>query len=163
MSIRSTGDASGRGCVRCGPCGSGAARRVRWQRRRARRAGRFRGSRDAAPVGPIRRIHSTDAWVRAAARLAAAPLAPQGEVAGEGDFGAAGDLIATASLHDADLPDLESFEARHLAPALAALQAGRLERVTLLSADRRVTLAASDRYRVWRPRRPWLTALGEQG
>jgi len=43
------------------------------------------------------------------------------------------------------------------------MEAGRLERITLLSADRRVTLAASDRYRVWRPRRPWLAALGEQG
>ena len=174
--------------VRAQPTGPGAMRLRRlmaememWlhehpvNRRRERRGQRavrslwlWGGETRAAAAGvrdstSVRRLFSRDAWVRAAARLAAVPLAPEGGVPGDGDFGAAGDLIATATLHDADLPDLESFEARHLAPALDAMDDGRLERITLLSADRCVTLAASDRYRVWRPRRPWHSALGEQG
>jgi single-stranded-DNA-specific exonuclease len=78
------------------------------------------------PAGRVRRIHSADAWVRAAARLAAVPLAPAGEAVAAGDFGAAGDLIATASLHAADPPDLETFEARpSLHPVLARAYAAR--------------------------------------
>jgi len=117
----------------------------------------------AAAGSGVRRVFSDDAWVRAASRLAAVDLAAQGVVPAPEDFGARGDVVATASLQAAGLPDLADFEHRHLGPAIDALAAGHLDRISVLAADRRVTVAASDRYRLWRPRRPWLTALGEQG
>jgi hypothetical protein len=120
-------------------------------------------SRATDAVSGLRRIHSRDAWVRAAARLAAVELAPEGELPSSDDFGAPGTLLATAGLCEAEAPEFDEFEQRHLRPAFVALAAGRLDRIGLLSADRCVTATAADRYRVWRPRRPWLTALGEQG
>jgi hypothetical protein len=122
-------------------------------------------ARSLARVGAagLRRIHSRDAWVRAVARLAGVELAAEGEPPEPRDFGPPGSLLAIASLHSGDSPDLAAFEQRLLAPAFAALADGRLDRIRLLAADRCVTATASDRYRVWRPRRPWRTALGEPG
>ena len=107
------------------------------------------------------RVHSDDAWVRAAARLAGATLAPEGRWPSAGDFdGDPVSLLVTARLHGAADGDLARFERQHLAPALEALRAGRLDGLTIAGADRTVQLRAGDRWRVWRPRRSWLGALG---
>lgn len=108
----------------------------------------------------IRQVYSNDAWVRAAARLAAVELAAEDALPAEASFGAPGDVLATASLPSGAGADLDDFEHRYLRPAIAALGSGCLDGLSVISADRRVRVAASDRYRVWRPRRAWLTALG---
>ncbi len=119
----------------------------------------------AEPPARIQRVHSEDAWVRAAACLAGVALAPQGEPVGASAFATRSDsdLVATASWQAPDVPDPVAFEQRHLAPAVQALASGRLQRLTIVAARRSVTVEAADRYRLWRPRRAWLAALGVEG
>jgi len=119
----------------------------------------------AAAPARIQRVHSDDAWVRAAASLAGVALAPQSEPVGAAAFAARDDedLVATVSWQAPEVADPAAFEQRHLAPAVHALASGRLQRLTIVAARRCVTVEASDRYRLWRPRRAWLVALGAEG
>lgn len=112
------------------------------------------------PDGSARwRVQADDAWTRAVARLAGfdlvegAPQAPVGDSADEPD------QLIVARRYAPDVQDLAAFEHRHLAAALAALRDGTLRRLTIVTADRAIAVEAADRYRFWRPRRGWLTAL----
>ena len=100
-----------------------------------------------------------------AASLAGVALAPQGEPVGAAAFAARSDadLVATASWQAPEGPDAAAFEQRYLAPAVHALSSGRLQRLSIVAARRCVSVEASDRYRLWRPRRAWLAALGAEG
>ncbi|MCC6172669.1 MAG: hypothetical protein IT481_11635 [Gammaproteobacteria bacterium] len=104
-------------------------------------------------------VYADDAWTRAAARLAGVELAPEGSGPDALAFALDGDALVTARFHAEDPPDAAAFEARFLEPALAALRVGTLGRLTLVTADRAVAVEAGDRFRLWRPRRDWLTAL----
>ncbi|MCP5328792.1 MAG: hypothetical protein H7A15_09090 [Sinobacteraceae bacterium] len=104
-------------------------------------------------------VYADDAWTRAVVRLAGLELAPEGVTPDPAAFALAGDALVVARWHAADPPDAAAFEARFLEPALAALRRGALGRLTLVTAGRVVTVEAGDRFRWWRPRRDWLTAL----
>ena len=52
-----------------------------------------------------------------------------------------------------------AFEALWLQPAVDALRDRGLTRLTLVCQDREVSLGARDKWRFWRPRRDWRTAL----
>lgn len=104
-------------------------------------------------------VHADEAWTRAVARLAGLELAPEGVAPEPAAFALAGDALVVARWHATDPPDAAAFEARFLEPALAALRRGALGRLTLVTAERVVTVEAGDRFRWWRPRRDWLTAL----
>jgi hypothetical protein len=46
-------------------------------------------------------------------------------------------------------------EQRWLAPTVAALKSGRIKRLELSTADRRISVAAGPTLRFWRRPRPW--------
>lgn len=54
---------------------------------------------------------------------------------------------------------LERFERDWVAPALAQLRSGELARLTILANDRRLSIGARDRFRLWRRPRAALAAL----
>lgn len=119
------------------------------------------GGPGTSPGGGVPRyVYSADAWTRAAARLAGRELAPEGALPDARALRGAGDALVTARFHGECVPDAAAFEARYLQPALEALRGGHLGRLTVVTADRAVAVESADRYRVWRPRRDWLTALG---
>ncbi len=120
-----------------------------------------RGDDASLHASSVRRVHSCDTWTRAIARLAGVELAPQGELPGPEHFGCEGDVVATASLQAAGREDPVDFDRRHLGPAIDALEAGRLDRIRVIAGQRSVAVVASDRYRLWRPRRAWGVALVE--
>jgi hypothetical protein len=117
----------------------------------------------AAPVPVMGRaslVFADDAWTRAAAALAGARLAAEGDWPDGGTFAEQARVLVTARFHGEDVPDAATFESRYLGPAFAALRAGSIDRLTVVGAGRSVTVGAGDRYWFWRPRRDWLTALG---
>ncbi|MCU0761195.1 MAG: hypothetical protein MUF07_18620 [Steroidobacteraceae bacterium] len=114
----------------------------------------------AVPTRVAPCVYADDAWTRAAAQLGGARLAAEGCWPGREDFARDADVLVVARFHGEDVPDAAAFEARYLEPALAALRSGALGRLTVIGAGRSVAAAAADRYRLWRPRRDWLSALG---
>jgi hypothetical protein len=66
--------------------------------------------------------------------------------------GGAGVVVSAERPGDAGWPEVES---RWLIPAVAALRAGRIDRIELSAADRRLTVRKSFFWRWWRRPRPW--------
>lgn len=64
----------------------------------------------------------------------------------------AGLLHANSSWRLADA--VAEIDRRLIAPSLAALRRGEVERLVLLANDRALTLRAADRWRIWRHLRP---------
>lgn len=95
---------------------------------------------------------SADPWLRAACGLAARDcVQPLADAAASIEF-----------LLRADAPRrifVGAFDRGAYDAAVAALQSGAITRLTLLGSDRATDLAATDRWRFWRPRRSLLEAL----
>jgi hypothetical protein len=75
-----------------------------------------------------------------------------GDLAGFPGEGGAGVVVNAERPGDGDWPEAES---RWLIPALAALRAGRIDRIELSAADRRLTVRKGFGRRWWRRPRPW--------
>ncbi len=75
-----------------------------------------------------------------------------GDLASFPGEGGAGVVVTAERPGDGDWPEAES---RWLLPALAALRAGRIDRIELSAADRRLTVRKGFGRRWWRRPRPW--------
>lgn len=112
-------------------------------------------------AAPALQVYSDDVWVRAAARLAHCPLAPVDAGIGAATFVLKGDALATSPRPGVvDPGNAAGDEWAVLRAAAGALEAGLLQRLTVIGAQRSVSVAAGDRWRLWRSRRGVLEALG---
>lgn len=124
---------------------------------------------EAAMDGAVRwtRLLADDAWVQALARLAGVESQPLG-ASTAASFGVLLDKLldddqSTCVIAPiADL-DLERYDRTYIAPAVAALESGRLERCVVAANDRWIAASRADRLRFWRPRRTWLAAVSDGG
>jgi hypothetical protein len=71
-------------------------------------------------------------------------------------------LVELMPINGARTESLPALEADWLAPARAALRAGRLSALDLVANDRWFRIAAHPGWRVWRRRRSWFAQLGQQ-
>ena len=116
----------------------------------------------------------TGLWLWGGGSTSDAPPAVRGWTAGQDPlFAAFGDepelpggtesgvVVCSAPPGSSDWPEVER---RWLAPAAAALDAGRIERLELSAAGHRVSVAGGPNFRFWRRPRPWWEAfeLSEQ-
>ncbi|MFM8480697.1 MAG: hypothetical protein ACKOCF_05815 [Gammaproteobacteria bacterium] len=115
----------------------------------------------AAPEARFSRLVADDIWVRSIARLAGLECAPL--------------VLPLESLHESAADDEatvcvvaplagvspEIFDREVIAPAAAALAAGRLERFAVVANDRSVSASVTDRYRFWRPLRSVFAAIAD--
>jgi hypothetical protein len=76
------------------------------------------------------------------------------------DVAGAGVIVCT---EQPGLPEWSDVEQRWLAPAVAALRSGRVRRLDLSAAGRRVSLSRRPNLRFWRRPRPWWTAFAVAG
>ena len=95
---------------------------------------------------------SADPWVRAVCALAGASCSvPEAELSRT--------LARAMTTGPMQLWVLASWERTAYEQAVAALQGGTIDRLTVLGNDRATTLVARDRWRFWRPRRDLSEAL----
>lgn len=115
----------------------------------------------ASPEARFTRLMANDIWTQSLARLAgleceplALPLAlpPKSTTADEATVCVVAPLAGVSP---------EIFDREVIAPAAAALAAGRLERFAVVANDRSITASATDRYRFWRPLRSVFAAVAD--
>ncbi|NBU26419.1 MAG: hypothetical protein EBS39_12560, partial [Gammaproteobacteria bacterium] len=112
------------------------------------------------------RVWSDDAWVSALGALAGAVVEPLPPDDGQGAaleplLGAAErSVCAVVPLSGRGLA---AFDRGFIAPAVRALQEGRIGRLTVAANDRAVRVERGDRWRLWRPQRDLLEAVAEGG
>jgi hypothetical protein len=99
-----------------------------------------------------------DVWVEALAQLAGVPFAPLGDSLPPL---LASDDASVCVVATRGAVDHVGLETAFIAPAMAALEAGRMERWVLAANDRWIAATRGDRWRVWRPRRSWLAAVAD--
>ncbi len=116
-------------------------------------------------------VFSDDAYVEGLSHLAGVPCAPSGATLAalgarrEHRSVATVELFATREPPSQErstmtpLRSLESLDEAWLVPALDELARGQLARVALIANDRCVSIAARDRWRLWRRPRAGLSAL----
>jgi hypothetical protein len=73
------------------------------------------------------------------------------------DEGGAGVAVCAQQPASPEWPDVER---RWLAPGVAALESGRIERLELSAADRRFSVTKGPHLRFWRRPRPWWESYG---
>lgn len=109
----------------------------------------------------FQRIHASETWIRSLVKLAGLqdrleqlPVAwAQLEVTKEESVCVVIPLAARGLL---------AIDTQFVAPAMAALGSGGLDRLVIAANDRAVELRAADRWRLWRPARDWLGAVVER-
>jgi len=115
----------------------------------------------ASPAARFTRLMANDTWTQSLARLAgleceplALPLAlpPKATTTDEATVCVVAPLAGVSP---------EIFDREVIAPAAAALAAGRLERFAVVANDRSITASATDRYRFWRPLRSVFAAVAD--
>jgi hypothetical protein len=124
--------------------------------------------RPAAPRGIAAAAFGSDAYIQGLWRLAGGEIRPMpvdwGAVIGEPRVACVLGVVEVAELLHANpswrlAQAVAEIDRRLLAPSLAALTRGELDRLVLLANDRSLAVRAADRWRIWRRKRAALERL----
>ena len=117
------------------------------------------GSDSARSSGAVT-LFADDVWTRALGTLAGVSVRPVPAAGLQFESVRTQETPLVVVVLDAPLlVESGAFEALWLQPAVEALRDGALTRLTLVCQEREVSLAATDKWRLWRSRRDWRTAL----